>query len=607
MARQVLVAGGASADERYAFRHALVQEAVYGELLPQERTRLHSAFARALADQMPPQADAPRAAELANHWQAAHDLPRAFDAWMRAGIAAEAIYAYADARASFDRALELWDQVPDASSRAPLDRVELLVRAARAAEGPDPAGAVAYCRRAIALVDPVTHPTRAGLLYERLGYYSWIVPDSAGSLAAYQEAVRLVPAQPPSAARSWVLSGLGRHLAMTDQPVESAALCEEALAVAAAVGDRHLESRALRTLGLDQVLLGEVEKGIATIRRARDVAAELGDVHEVASAMCGLTEAMAFAGRLPEAASAGLEAEAYASRNGLGARYGTLAVLQVHGVLEALGRWDEAAAALERAERWELSGFNAFSLELGILSLEARRGEFESANRRAKRVRLLGETFFDYGTFMALAELALWQGEPLVARAEIGRAITAFDARETQVLIMQFESALALGLWAEADIAGRARSSRDDAELSEARAVGAMLLGRMRAAPDDATVPSSEPHAGGGLARDRRSGVLAAREHAGSGPLGHCCGGVGRGRAAIREGLRAHARGRGDTCPASRPVARRSGAGRGTDSRDRAWSSAPAPGNRVDRRPREHRARTRCGGGRSRAQPGERA
>lgn len=34
----------------YAFRHALVQEAAYGELLPQERTQLHLAYGAALAD-----------------------------------------------------------------------------------------------------------------------------------------------------------------------------------------------------------------------------------------------------------------------------------------------------------------------------------------------------------------------------------------------------------------------------------------------------------------------------------------------------------------------------------------------------------------------------
>ena len=36
-------------DGAYGFRHALVKEAVYAELLPGERTRLHARYATALA------------------------------------------------------------------------------------------------------------------------------------------------------------------------------------------------------------------------------------------------------------------------------------------------------------------------------------------------------------------------------------------------------------------------------------------------------------------------------------------------------------------------------------------------------------------------------
>ncbi len=218
--RHVLVSDRAPTDGRYAFRHALVREAAYDELLPEERSRLHSAFAEALAADVIGQADATRAAELAYHWHAAHDLPRAFAAWIRAGIAAEAIYAYADARASFEQALDLWDQIPDASARASLDRVDLLAHAARAAWVTDPGRSVAFIRSAIVLVDPADDPTRAGLLNERLGAYTWSVGDTDASLSAYREAVRLVPARPPSASRSLVLSGLGRYLAKTDHAAE---------------------------------------------------------------------------------------------------------------------------------------------------------------------------------------------------------------------------------------------------------------------------------------------------------------------------------------------------------------------------------------------------
>ena len=47
VAQQLLVPGGA---DGYVFRHALIREALYTDLLPGERTRLHARFAELLAD-----------------------------------------------------------------------------------------------------------------------------------------------------------------------------------------------------------------------------------------------------------------------------------------------------------------------------------------------------------------------------------------------------------------------------------------------------------------------------------------------------------------------------------------------------------------------------
>jgi hypothetical protein len=59
VAHHVLVPDG---SDRYAFRHALLQEAVYGDLLPGERVRLHATYARLLAER-----DGASAADLARH------------------------------------------------------------------------------------------------------------------------------------------------------------------------------------------------------------------------------------------------------------------------------------------------------------------------------------------------------------------------------------------------------------------------------------------------------------------------------------------------------------------------------------------------------------
>ena len=105
----------------FDFRHALVREAVYAELLPAERRRLHRSFAGILAKEQPADSRASHAAALAYHWHQADDLPKAFDASIVAGFAADDLYAIADAGANFQRAAALWDQIDDAASRSPLE------------------------------------------------------------------------------------------------------------------------------------------------------------------------------------------------------------------------------------------------------------------------------------------------------------------------------------------------------------------------------------------------------------------------------------------------------------------------------------------------------
>ena len=109
----VLVVDG----EAYAFRHALMREAVHGDLLPGEHTRTHARFAEALdADRtlVPP---GRAAAELAFHWYSAHDTTWALvSAWQAAQVAKEAT-AYTEWLRMIDRVLTLWDRVPDAAER----------------------------------------------------------------------------------------------------------------------------------------------------------------------------------------------------------------------------------------------------------------------------------------------------------------------------------------------------------------------------------------------------------------------------------------------------------------------------------------------------------
>ena len=77
VARQLLVPDGVAG---LAFRHALLREAIYNDLLPGERTRLHARLAELLSDERRLAEVPGSAAELALHCLASHDIPGAFAA-----------------------------------------------------------------------------------------------------------------------------------------------------------------------------------------------------------------------------------------------------------------------------------------------------------------------------------------------------------------------------------------------------------------------------------------------------------------------------------------------------------------------------------------------
>jgi predicted ATPase len=119
-------------DGTYAFRHALVGEVIYEDLLPGERTALHAALGEAIEREPALLGDTPAAA-LATHWRGAHDLPRMLEASVAAGFEARRVQAPREALRHLETALSLWDRVPDAAERAGRPRSEVLREAAAAA------------------------------------------------------------------------------------------------------------------------------------------------------------------------------------------------------------------------------------------------------------------------------------------------------------------------------------------------------------------------------------------------------------------------------------------------------------------------------------------
>ncbi len=468
---QILVPEVVAGDERYAFRHALLQEAVYGDLLPGERTRLHAAFAQAL-DGARIAGDTSRLSELAYHWYAAHDLPRAFDASLVAAEADEDRYAFAEALGHYEHALEVWDLVPDATARAGRDRVELLTAASSVARFNEPARAVAHVRTALGLIDERADPIRAGLLQERLGRYAWIAGQGAESLACYRRAVQLIPAEPPSEARAQALAGLAQILMLQRSYRESRPLADEAIELARSTGARQIEGHALNTRSQDRVQDGEVDEALDDLAAALRIAEEVGNVDDLGRAYGNRVDVLYVANRLEEAIEVASKGVEVGRRLGLHWFFGAHLLCNTSNFLYLLGRWDESERAVRAADAVGPQGLNYILVQELLARLALGRGRYAEAAQKLLGIRPLAVQSADGQVVLpvhaSLAELALWQRRPADAAEAVAAGLAALsdhaDIRCTELY--------ALGVRAHADRAELARARRSADELALAVAAG---------------------------------------------------------------------------------------------------------------------------------------
>jgi DNA-binding CsgD family transcriptional regulator len=474
--QQVLVADSPdSADgaDGYAFRHALMQEAAYDDLLPGERRRLHRAFAEAVSARVVGTgADAAgHWAELAHHWSASRDDERGLEASVRAAMAAMDAYAFADALRHFEAALDLWPGVDDPERVAGLDLATLLDHASEIAslDGQTRRGA-ALREAAIAELDAAADPVKAALWHERLGRARWLAADTVGALRAYEDAMAM--SEPPSPARARVLSGYGQLLMLTDRWEESCRLCEEALRLAREAGDRQVEGHAQCTLGLDYAALGRSADGVAALEEAHRIAVEIGNYDDVGRANVNLANALLYTGQAERAAVVLRDGLAEAQRLGIASSYGCYLAHTGVQVLNDLGRWDEA---LELAT----STFAFQHLEphldryglARLVPLLVSAGEPTAIERLDQLGRLL-EGMPAEGQFVipyqgARAEHHLWNGRPEEA---LGAARRGLEGVDTMTLTWYPLRLIRIGGWAAAEVAELGRARRDDALGDVARA-----------------------------------------------------------------------------------------------------------------------------------------
>ena len=367
----------------YVFRHPLLAEVVYADLLPSQRSRLHRSVA-AMLQQQPVEVlqRADRAGELAFHLDRAGDREHAFTALLAAADAAETV-APGAAFNHLERAFELWDTVGAQAAGAHLgDR--LWQAAYLWATGRLDESTVEFAR-AVDLLDgdgdAGTAPIYAGLAQAELmagrneSAERWcattfdLVPAAAHEPLAWSMAKRV----------------LGIVRSNQGDPAGAVELCREAVAAAPTA-----QARALATVYLC-VALGDAGDHSTELHTAQDAVAD---------------------GQLT-----GLD-------SGFGCYFDSLAA----EALLRLGRWDEIAAVIARHPLPDTLPVGLLRLARVQAMLAARRGDTDEALGRLAGAEALPidgwhRTLLDATTADTSLALARW-GDAADA-AERGWATTS--------------------------------------------------------------------------------------------------------------------------------------------------------------------------------------
>jgi tetratricopeptide (TPR) repeat protein len=354
-------------DGGYEFRHALVREAVHDDLLPGEHARLHARYAEAVEAEPSLVAAGRAPAEIAHHWHAARDHPRALVAAKRAADEAGRRFAFGEQARLLDRVLELWEDVPDAGALLGISQLDLLEEAALVAiDWGDHMRALSLTRAALGDLDAEAEPLRAARLLLRRAKLLRNAGKSDGAPEC-REAYRLLAFSPPGKDRVRLMADVAYVGAGIDGDWATE-IAREAMAAAADEGD-------LATLVAAEVAVGDVCAGrmlpgeaLPTMYAAAERARAMGDLSSFSHALVRISDALFELGRYEESAEAAAEGVPDADRVGVSRTTGVFLLANHAEALIALGRWDEADARLAEAARHDPPG----TLALPWLRLRAR-------------------------------------------------------------------------------------------------------------------------------------------------------------------------------------------------------------------------------------------
>lgn len=476
------------------FRHALLAEAVYADLLPSEQSALHRAYLRALQEE-PSLASH---AELAHHALRSHDLSAALAASHAAARDAGGVLAPAEELRQLETVLDLWTAVDGAERLIGEDRVSVEMAAASAASR---AGlrtrATALARSALGRSDP----SRAAELTATAVFY--LIDDDRAEEALAQAVAGLAALEPadPSAHGVRLRAAHARAALNADRDELARESAERAVRDARALDVPDAEADALATLAVLEAVNQQsaADLLVMALGRARDS----GDLLTELRTAYNLMASRFYAGELDEAVRVCEEGIERARATGvIWTGYGVSLLMFRELLRYVTGDLSEPSRARDPVPQSAVLMLTVVDLYAAVA-----RGDHDAVDRgRAVKVD------WDRDPWMALIsggctiDALTWAGDSTAA-VELTLELIAFMGRSWNEYFLGGIWLAALGLAALADRAEDTRRSGGDPAADVA--LGEQLLTRA-----EQTATRGRPR-GGRLGPEGRGWLASARaQHA---------------------------------------------------------------------------------------------
>ncbi len=413
-----------TAPGRGAFRHALVHEAIRGEIVWSRRRALHRRIAAYLE-----RAGAPPE-HVAEHWLAAREHAAARQALLDIAERSCRLHAYRDAARAAHRALELWPEGHDEPARvAALERLAHCAQVGGQLN--DAARALREAAESPAVQRDEAH--RARVLRELAGVYGLQGAWEQALDARARSAEAFERAHETAEAAIERLAAAARHTANSalERALESV---QRARALAESAERRDLVARAIGFEGNLRAMQGDFTGGRELAEHALALALESGKTDAASEAYRRLASVLDYSSNYPEARDAYGTAVDYCRAQG--------AELAAHAcmgcmayILYRTGEWKRAMQVCRDIldDASAPAGSKAIAdLVLGIL--RSHRGEARSARKSLQsamaRARSHDIEVLEFIALFALAGVSDQDGERDRARRDYEQAFACFARTE---------------------------------------------------------------------------------------------------------------------------------------------------------------------------------